>query len=72
MKKYFLLACAFCVFGVADAATIQFSSPDKKLQVTVADDGGRPCPRQHPAEHRDKQKIQYPVGGTGDNVDFQD
>ena len=41
MKKYFLLACAFCVFGVADAATIQFSSPDKKLQVTVADDGGR-------------------------------
>ena len=36
MKKYFLLACAFCVFGVADAATIQFSSPDKKLQVTVA------------------------------------
>lgn len=45
MKKYFLLACAFCVFGVADAATIQFSSPDKKLQVTVADDGGRPTYR---------------------------
>ena len=45
MKKYFLLACAFCAFGVADAATIQFSSPDKKLQVTVADDGGRPTYR---------------------------
>lgn len=45
MKKYFLLACAFCALGVADAATIQFSSPDKKLQVTVADDGGRPTYR---------------------------
>ncbi len=32
-------------FGVADAATVQFSSPDKKLVVTVADDGGRPVYR---------------------------
>lgn len=40
MKKYFLLACALGAFGVADAATVQFSSPDKKLVVTVADDGG--------------------------------
>ena len=45
MKKYFLLACALGAFGVADAATVQFSSPDKKLVVTVADDGGRPTYR---------------------------
>lgn len=45
MKKYFLLACALGAFGVADAATVQFSSPDKKLVVTVADDGGRPVYR---------------------------
>lgn len=45
MKKYFLLACALGAFGVADAATVQFSSPDKKLVVTVADDGGCPVYR---------------------------
>lgn len=45
MKKYFLLACALGAFGVADAATVQFSSPDQKLVVTVADDGGRPTYR---------------------------
>ena len=33
------MACA-CL-GVS-AATVEFSSPDKKLRVTVSDDGGRP------------------------------
>lgn len=45
MKKYFLLACALCASWVADAATVRISSPDKKLVVTVADDGGRPVYR---------------------------
>ena len=45
MKKYFLLACALCASLVADAATVRISSPDKKLVVTVADDGGRPVYR---------------------------
>ena len=42
MKKCFLLACAVCAYGWVEAATVEISSPDKKLVVAVSDDGGRP------------------------------
>ena len=42
MKRFLLWAGMACACVGVSAATVEFSSPDKKLRVTVADDGGRP------------------------------
>ena len=42
MKKISLLLSAFCACCVAGASTVEFSGPDKKLVVSVSDDGGVP------------------------------
>ena len=42
MKGLLLWAGMACACLGVSAATVEFSSPDKKLRVTVSDDGGRP------------------------------